>query len=156
MKRSVFSMLLCVLCVAMVVLYAPTVLGAREAVAVLSSGTFTYTTDGSGNATITGYSGTDTNLVIPDTIDGYPVTTIGNDAFKNNDALTGVTLPSGLTYIGTNAFCNCDSLTSITIPKTLESVGNRNGDGGPFNSCDNLTTAVLEDGMTTVPGYLFR
>ena len=86
-------------------------------VAASESG-FTYTvTDGS--ATITGYTGTATELVIPDEIDGYPVTYIENGAFRGNTSITHVTLPETLQYIGSGSFSGCTGLLTLTLPDSV-------------------------------------
>ena len=62
-------------------------------------------------------------IIIPDEIDGYPVTSIGKGifvgggAFENCDALTSVTIGNSVTSIGSRAFRNCYALTSITVDK---------------------------------------
>lgn len=64
---------------------------------------FTYQTSGS-NATITGYTGPGGDVVIPDTIDGYPVKSIFIDAFKGKSEIFSVVIPEGVTYIWKGAF----------------------------------------------------
>ena len=49
-------------------------------------------------------------FVIPDTINGYPVTSIGNSAFEDCDSLTSITIPDGVTSIGDSAFSRCKNL----------------------------------------------
>ncbi len=72
---------------------------------------FTYTDNGT-DITITGYTGAGGSVVIPSTIIGKPVTTIGSGAFFNKISLTSVTIPSSVTSIGPYAFGGCTGLTS--------------------------------------------
>lgn len=64
--------------------------------------------------TITKYNGTDTVVVIPPTINSWPVTKIGEAAFQDNTTITSVTIPDSVTEIGANAFAGCTNLTSVT------------------------------------------
>lgn len=70
-----------------------------------------------GGITITKYTGWDTELVIPATINGKPVTAIGENAFRKV-GLTGVTLPEGLKLIRRFAFSH-NKLTSVSIPNSV-------------------------------------
>ena len=49
-------------------------------------------------------------LVIPDTIEGNPVTTIGTFAFRFCTGLTNITIPDSVTSIGEGAFFGCSGL----------------------------------------------
>ena len=62
-------------------------------------------------------------LIIPRTINGKSVTSIGSSAFSGCSGLTSVTIPSSVTSIGSSAFSGCSGLTSITLPF----VGSRRG-----------------------------
>ena len=64
---------------------------------------------------ITRYTGSDTNLSIPASIKGRPVTVIGDDAFHGCRSLTSISIPSSITTIGERAFYHCDSLTNINV-----------------------------------------
>ncbi len=57
-----------------------------------------------------------TSVDIPESVNGLPVTAIGEKAFKKVNTLASVTIPDGVTSIGEKAFQNCNSLESITIP----------------------------------------
>lgn len=63
--------------------------------------------------TIKKYNGNDTVVVIPPTINSWPVTKIGEDAFQDNTTITSVTIPASVTEIGSNAFAGCTNLTSV-------------------------------------------
>lgn len=62
--------------------------------------------------TIKKYNGNDAVVNIPSEINGTPVTTIGNAAFRDS-AVTSVTIPASVTEIGSNAFAGCTNLTSV-------------------------------------------
>ena len=62
--------------------------------------------------TIKKYNGNDAVVNIPSEINGTPVTTIGNAAFRDF-SVTSVTIPASVTEIGANAFAGCTNLTSV-------------------------------------------
>lgn len=72
------------------------------------------------SGTITGYLGQGGEVMIPSTINGLPVTAIGDHAFNSNREITAVSLPEGLKRLGHGAFYFCDNLLSIELPQSLE------------------------------------
>ena len=63
--------------------------------------------------TITKYTGKESTVILPSTINSWPVTKIGEDALKDNTTITSVTIPANVTEIGSNAFAGCTNLTSV-------------------------------------------
>lgn len=63
------------------------------------------------------------NLTVPETLNGIPVTAIGDKAFSQCYYLTDVTLPEGITHIGDFAFEDCTDIETLTIPATVTSMG---------------------------------
>lgn len=76
---------------------------------------------------------TDTEIVIPDTYEGLPVTSIGKQAFRDCSNLTSVVIGNSVTSIGDYAFQNCTSLTSVVIGNGVTSIGIE-----AFLGCKNL------------------
>lgn len=104
----------------------------------LQSGDFTYTVNGA-LVTITGFTGSDATVIIPETIDELPVTAIGFFAFYNHTDLTGITIPNSVLSIKGGAFASCKSLSSITIPRSVSSIGIQ-----VFDGCTNLNAIVVD------------
>ena len=71
---------------------------------------------------IRGYKGTEQYVVIPDEIDGVPVTVIEQYAFDSAEIIS-VHLPKYLKTLESLAFHNCRSLHEINIPDGLETIG---------------------------------
>lgn len=63
--------------------------------------------------TITKYTGKESTVILPSTINSWHVTKIGEDAFQDNTTITSVTIPANVTEIGSNAFAGCTNLTNV-------------------------------------------
>lgn len=68
-----------------------------------TSGDFSYTLDDDGNATLTAYTG-GKDLVLPEELDGHPVTKASDYIFADNDTLETVSVSAAMTDLGTVAF----------------------------------------------------
>ena len=73
-------------------------------------------------AEITRYYGNDKNLVIPNELDGYPVVSIGKNAFYE-EPIESVRVPNNVIIIDDGAFFGCANLKNIVLPNTVLSVG---------------------------------
>src|SRR5262245_2017510 len=62
------------------------------------------------------------DIVIASTYNGYPVTSIGDTAFRFCNNLKSVTIPNSVTNIGAFACYSCPSLTNVTIPDSVTSI----------------------------------
>ena len=105
-------------------------------------------------ATVSGYTGTATEVVIPAEVthedNTYKVTAIGYSAFWNNSDLTSVTIPEGVTRIEAIAFGSCTSLKSVTIPEGVTYIGDL-----AFDSCTSLTSVTIPEGVTHIGNRAF-
>ena len=82
-------------------------------------------------------------ITIPSSLGGYPVTSIGEYAFKDCSGLTSVTIGNSVTSIGYRAFSGCSRLTSITIPDSVTSIGN-----DAFKGCDKLVEVINKSSLS--------
>ncbi len=103
-----------------------------------------------GEATITYYAGVGGDIIISSEINGYPVTGIGYDAFRDS-WLKSVVIPTGITNIGKNAFFNRTALTNITIPDGVTIIG-----ANALYGCISLTDIAIPDSVTTVGNNVFE
>lgn len=87
------------------------------------------------------------SVFIPSSIDGLPVTTIGDSAFLNCDSIENIILPDTITAILDNAFSNCGSLSQIQFKGKAPS----NISDQVFGNTNALTVYYYEEaeGFTT-------
>ncbi len=103
---------------------------------------YSYTTTG-GTIIITGYTGVATEVTIPETINGLPVTGIEDNAIQSNTSLTSVTIPATVTTIGNNVFHLCDHLTTVSFLGNAPTLGS-----GAFTGTASGFTVYYFDGAT--------
>ena len=91
-----------------------------------------------------------TEVVIPDEIEGLPVTSIGMETFSTHRKLVSVTIPDSVTKIGSVAFNSCTNLTSVSIPDSVSSIG-----GYAFYNCKSLTSVDIPNSVKAISGNTF-
>lgn len=99
------------------------------------------------NGEITAYTGTATDLTIPDTIDGQVVRAIGDRVFYKK-GLNSVIIPNTVESIGKQAFCY-NALTSIELPESLKNMGD-----GAFSS-NKLSSVTIPKSLEKIPMVAF-
>ena len=85
-------------------------------------------------------------LVIPETVEGNPVTSIGELAFRNCFDLREIKIPNSVVSIGNQAFTSCFDLEKITIPDSVTSIGD-----GAFQ--DSSLKQIIFKGVAPEGGY---
>jgi hypothetical protein len=111
-------------------------------------GDYEYTTDDT--ATITKYNGSASNVTIPDELDRYKVTYIGESAFESNKSISSVTIPYGISGIDASAFFNCTSLQNVIIPNSVQRIGEN-----AFAYCSSLTSIEIPDSVKNIGSFAF-
>jgi hypothetical protein len=108
-------------------------------------GDFTYAIYGD-TITVTGYTGTGTDVTIPSHIQGLPVTAVASSAFSWNARLTSISIPDTVVDLGGSyAFAGCSNLTSMRIPDSVTVIWDQE-----FLWCTGLTNVVIGNGVTRI------
>lgn len=130
--------------------------------------------DSSGGYYVAGIgSCTDTNIVVPNLYEGYPVLYIDNLAFQGNEQIESIVLPETVFSIGSGAFYECTNLKEVTLPESLIRMGDKAFYGCTsltsielpgamvetgqctFEKCTALTTVTISEGTTTISDCSF-
>ncbi len=90
------------------------------------------------------------DVLIPSTLGGYPVTSIGGSAFNQCRKITSVIFPDSVRKIGNSAFYYCTKIKSIALPNNITEIGAR-----AFFSCSALTTINIPNSVTKIADQTF-
>lgn len=114
------------------------------------SGDFGYTintaTVGSEYAVITSYKGTTKDVIIPETLGGYPVKEISREVFSASIIgfqITSVVFPKNLEIIGSDAFLGAD-INTVTLPRNIKKI-----EMSTFGLA-NVQNLVLNEGIESI------
>ena len=124
----------------------------KRTIAKTFSSGFSYEVNADGTScTITGIGTcTDIRINMPETIDGYTVTKIGNNAFYDCKSIRKIILPDTITEIGSTAFYACTGIDEIILPEGLETIGS-----AAFGICISLTSIRIPKNVKTIEGGAF-
>ena len=111
---------------------------------------YLYTSTGA-EVTITAYLGPGGGVVVPDTIEGKPVTKIGALAFSYHSEITAITVPDSIERIGIYAFTGCANLRTASIGNGVTFM-----DDYVFAGCTSLTSVTIGGGITSIGNMAFN
>lgn len=117
---------------------------------VITSGDYRYENIDGNSIIFWEYLGRDTDLVVPEKIDGKTVTMLARGAFYNQANLKSITLPKTLTYIKGCAFWGCTSLESVVIPDGVSTI-----EEYAFAECYSLKSVTIPKSVTSIGDRLF-
>ncbi len=92
----------------------------------------------------------DSEIFIPSTHEGLPVTEIENNAFFEATGITEVHIPDSITVIGDSAFRKCTLLEKAELPSSVTMIGKF-----AFAECPALTSFTIPNSVTTIEEYVF-
>lgn len=112
-------------------------------------------------------------VVIPEIIDGLPVTEIYEKCFYECANIEKVVFPQTLEYIGYSAFYDCSALTEIEFPASLDTIGSNafsytglidvvipdtvtEINDSAFYGCPQLETVIVSKNVTAIERDTFR
>lgn len=157
MKNSLLGVLKVTMTVTVALLLGCGIAGTFEPCSVSAAsgvyGDYEYNVLGDGTVEISKYNGLDSSVIIPDTIDGKTVTSIGVGAFSYDydDSIKSITIPDSVTSIKTSAFESCTALTKINIPSKIKNI-----EEAVFKDCDSLENVTIPYGVTEIGDAAFE
>lgn len=104
-----------------------------------------------------------TTITIPGSVDGYPVTSVGNDyhalnytgSFQGNKSVTELIIQDGVILLADKAFNNCSNLEKVTLPNTLMKIGDYVFTCGYGSATDEMRDAYKLNELT-IPASVVR
>src|SRR5690554_517241 len=101
--------------------------------------------EGKDGLVLLNYLGSDEVIVLPETIDGKPITSISKYTFANTDAIKAVRLSDSVTELEFGAFGECTGLELFASGSGLEIIGD-----AAFLNCKSLREVRLNEGLKSI------
>lgn len=120
---------------------------------VLANAQFAFTTNADGSLNISGYTNsavTGGTVIIPDTTNGLPISSIGFEAFFLDTTITNVVMGTNIVSVGASAFNGCSGLASVTMPDGVTNIGQ-----SCFYGCHSLTNVTVPSNLTSIASETF-
>ena len=92
----------------------------------------------------------DTDIVVQAEKDGMPVAVVGEMAFRGNENITSIVLPSELKVIGSSAFAYCSKLETVIFKGNVTSIGN-----SAFRYCTELEEITIPSSVSIIAESAF-
>lgn len=144
-KKNLISLLLCI-CVVFSITVFPNkaeatdtqnnLINYSEEPVLTTAEDYDYIVVSGNKISIAKYKGNETKIIIPDTIDGSPVTVIQNKAFKDNTYVEYIKLPKSIVTVAVNTFNGCDALSKVEVPSANTKYAS-DDDGVLYNKAKN-------------------
>lgn len=103
-----------------------------------------------GTVTLTSYLGKEEAPVIPEEMDGIPVSSLGDGLFAGNTRIKQISIPDSVQITGSSVFENCTDLVSVRLSAEQKTIPSRT-----FAGCTKLKNTVLPDGLQSVGNAAF-
>ena len=109
------------------------------------AGDYKYIRLDDATAEIIEYLGSAVELEVPNEIEGYAITSIGEKAFYGNRNLFSITLPESVIEIKDWAFYGCEKMAIIDIPESVNRIGRFS-----FGCCYKLLSITFPENMKSL------
>ena len=90
-------------------------------------------------------------VTIPEELGGYPVTSIGGEAFSSCLSLKKIIIPNTVVVVDSKAFEYCKNLKTITIPGSIKGIKE-----DTFYNCISLEEIIIENGVEYIDRAAFN
>ena len=118
--------------------------------AQVDGATYTYELNASGDATILKCATENTALVIPNQLEGHPVTTLASNSFAKLETVSELVCAESIRYIAHHAFEQCRNLKRLVFPEELDIFKTE-----WITGCVSIESIVLPGMAPEIPRSLF-
>ena len=118
---------------------------------IFTDGEYSYRVDYDFTASLVGYNGGATDVVVPENMGSFVLKSIGGAAFNGNDKIKNVSIPDSVTTIYDGAFSRCISLESVDLPEGLTSIA-----AAIFQNCMSLKEISIPRNVKSIGAVAFQ